>query len=876
MVCQSDFNRTAARQRAARVAIVAAGSRSMTAQFQFGQPLFLLLAVCLPALWLGWRRLSHTIILWRSVVLLALILALADPESIERARIDGNGRVFAFDLSRSVPAEMRLWMARQNLVPRTGDRVFVFGGAAEEVKDWQRMLRGATSIERMAPERTNLEALFSKLLQRARTGESVFLFTDGWETEGSIERLLPSLAQAGIKVYPVLPAEQPTAANVAVKKVVAPSQGTKGESVNVKVLVENNDRKEVDGNLVLKSGGQPVKSEAVRIKPGSQLFNYRMAVDGGPLQSFQAEFIPRRADADLVREDNRATAWIGVQSKEKVLLLDGRSGEGKYLAELLKRRGFEVASVVAGGAPPALAEYGIVILNNVEKEQFPPAFLSAIEAHVNAGNGLLVLGDESSLGPPGYRQTPIGAALPVEPLDPKQPDKEKTRAVLLVIDKSRSMHPSRNPFKEDRIPYAKEIAKRVIADLTDDDFIGVIGFDSKPFTVVPLDSVKKLRPTFAGQIDRLVADGATEVLLALQEAARQLRKQSADRKYLILLTDADRIEGSPSQYIDFVTYMKNEDKINVSVVGIGRGVDEAFVKRIATYGGGVYHIADDLSKLPELVFKHIAQKPPETPPQPKDFVPVAARGSEIVASLPERSFPAVKGYVASELKKGARLDLMMPDGKNSPLLASWKYGKGKAAALTIDLAARWSKDWISWGGLERFWGRVFDWLRPEREGLPPHEARINLAGARPVLDFYLYGAESDGNSFRYSYSGAGNGDGALKRLAPGHYQAELPLSAPGDYRIELKEERCGQLVAYPPLGYTLAAPPVGEIFRGEFNLPLLERIARSTGGTINPGPDLEDKGVETLTKVTPLRPYFILVSALLFLSEIFFRRFVHT
>jgi Mg-chelatase subunit ChlD len=559
-------------------------------------------------------------------------------------------------------------------------------------------------------------------------------------------------------------------------------------------------------------------------------------------------------------------------------LLDGRSGEGKYLAELLKRRGFEVASVVAGGAPPALAEYGIVILNNVEKEKFPAAFLSAIEAHVNAGNGLLVLGDQSSLGPPGYRQTPIGAALPVEPVDPKQPEKEKTRAVLLVIDKSRSMDPSRNPFKEDRIPYAKEIAKRVIGQLGDEDFIGVIGFDSKPFTVVPLDSVKKARPLFATQIDRLVADGNTDVLAALQEAKRQMQKQTADVKHVVLITDADYVGRgpSPSEYIELVTAMKNEGKMTVSAIGIGRGVDLALVNRIATYGGGDYYITDDLSKLPELVFKRIAQKPTETQPQAKDFIPVVARGSDILSNSPERSFPPIHNFVQMELKKNARLDLMLPDGKNSPLLASWKYGKGKAAALTIDLAGRWSKDWIPWSGLEKFWGSVFDWLRPEQEGLPPHEARINLAGARPVLDFYLYGAESDGNSFRYSYRGAGNGDGALKRLAPGHYQAELPLSAPGDYRIELKEERRGQLVAYPPLGYTLAAPPVGEIFRGEFNLPLLERIARSTGGTINPGPDLEDKGVETLTKITPLRPYFILVSALLFLSEIFFRRFVHT
>jgi Mg-chelatase subunit ChlD len=745
------------------------------------------------------------------------------------------------------------------------------------VKDWEPRLTDKAPSARIQPERTNLEALVSALLAAPRAERSAFLFTDGWETEGSIERLLPSLAQAGIRVYPVLPPERPAAANVAVKKVVAPAQRMKGEAVNLKVLLENSDRKEVEGNLVLKRNGEPLKSEAVRIKPGSQMFRYQTAVDGGPLQSFEAEFIPRRADADLVGEDNRATAWIGVQGKEKALLLSGRAGEGKYLEELLRRRGFDATSVIAGGAMPALTEYGVVILNNVEKEKLPPAFLSAIEAHVKAGNGLLVLGDESSFGPPGYRQTPIGAALPVEPVEPKQPEKEKIRAVLLVIDKSRSMDPSRNPFKEDRIPYAKEIAKRVIGQLGDEDFIGVIGFDSKPFTVVPLDSVKKARPIFATQIDRLVADGNTEVMPALQEAKRQMQKQTADVKHVVLITDADYVGRGPtaSAYIEAVTSMKDEANLRVSAIGIGRGVDRALVNRIATYGGGVSFVAEDLTKLPEIVFQHIARKPPETPPQAKEYVPVVARGSEILSNSPERSFPPVHGFVQTELKKNARLDLLLPDGKSSPLLASWKYGKGKAAALTIDLAGRWSRDWIPWSGLERFWGGVSDWLRPEREGLPPHEARINLSGDRPVLDFYLYGAESDGNFFRYSFSGGKSvkGEGVLKRLAPGHYQAELPLNSPGDYRIELKEERRGQLVAYPPLGYTMAAAPSGEISHGEFNIPLLERIARSTGGSINPDLDLEDRGVETLTKITPLRSYFILISTLLFLLEIFFRRF---
>ncbi|HEY2988377.1 MAG TPA: VWA domain-containing protein [Candidatus Binatia bacterium] len=847
--------------------------------FQFGQPPALWLLIILPLLWLYSRRLSFSALLWRSVVLLLLILALADPRRVTQAPLKAGERIFAFDLSRSIPAEMKLWMARQNLAPRTGDRVFVFGGTAEEVTDWERRLKGEVASADIQPERTDLEALFSALLRLPRTQRSLFLFTDGWETDGAAERLLPALAQAGITVYPVLPPERPALANVAVKKIVAPNHGAAGEAVSLKVLVDNNDRKEADGSLVLKRNGQTLKSDAVTLKSGSQIFTYQTTVTEGPLVSFQAQFIPGKSAADLFPQDNQAAAWVGVQNKEKVLLLNGRSGEGSYLEELLKRRGFEVTAVTAGGAPPSPGGFGTIIFNNVEKEKFSPAYLGAVEQHVSAGNSLLVLGDESSLTPGGYGQTPIGRVLPVEIVEPKEKEKEKSRAVLLLIDTSRSMDPSANSWKEDRIPYAKAIAKRVIGQLDDDDLIGVIGFDVKAYTVVPLDQIKKIRPTFAAEIDRLVAKLDTNLLVAIKEGARQLQKADADIKHLIVITDADFKAGgpSPSDYIDAVSRLKNEGKIRVSAVGVGRGVDQALIKRLASYGGGVLYIADNLSRLPEIVFRTIGAKTPQAAtPQERELVPRAARDSEILSGLSDRSFPPLKGYVESELKREARLDALIPhEGKSSPLLASWRYGKGKAVAFTADQAGRWSKDWIPWNGLERFWGKIFDWLRPEREILPAYEAQIDDSGDRPILDLYLYSEESDGNTFRYSYTSTkgARGEDTLQRLAPGHYRATLPFTAPADYRIDLREERGRRTVSYPPVGYTLPVKAKGEVFKDAFNLALLERVAESTGGTINPALARNDQTENFAPKITPLRSYLIFLCALFFLLEIFFRSF---
>ncbi|MEK7341308.1 MAG: hypothetical protein AABZ69_03720, partial [Candidatus Binatota bacterium] len=177
--------------------------------------------------------------------------------------------------------------------------------------------------------------------------------------------------------------------------------------------------------------------------------------------------------------------------------------------------------------------------------------------------------------------------------------------------------------------------------------------------------------------------------------------------------------------------------------------------------------------------------------------------------------------------------------------------------------------------LERFWAKVFDWLSPFKETLPPHEVRINPMDGQAVLDLYLFAEGHDGGLFRYSFGAKGaNREGVLSRLAPGHYQTVLPISAPGDYRIGLVEELHGQRLSYPMMGYTLSFDPRAEVIRNDFNLALLEKLARSTGGEINPGREEALRTQEETTRTfKPLRPQLLFLALALFLLEIFFRRF---
>src|SRR5712692_2943569 len=614
--------------------------------------------------------------------------------------------------------------------------------------------------------------------------------------------------------------------------------------------------------------GQPFKTDAVKLKPGSQIFTYQTTLPDGPLISYRVSFTPRKAEFDNYAPDNQGFAWITVRSKAKVLLLNGQSGGGRYLEEILKRQGFSVTSRTADSPPPPTG-YEVVIFNNVEREKFSSSYLAAIERHVAEGNGFLMLGNEASFAPESYRRTPIETILPVEPREPKR--EERNRAVVLVIDKSGSMR------DENKMLYAQAAAKAVARQLKDNDLLGVVGFDVSPFIVVPLETMGRLRGVVDAQIDRLRPGGQTYFYPALLEAKRQLERANAPRKHVMLLSDGET-RGSQGELIDLVSVMKNEMKITVSAIAVGSEADIRVMKRIAQYGGGLFHYTLDPSTLPQIVLQQLDDKPKDEPSRDRDFTPVQERGSELLASFPGRFYPSVRGYMETDLKRGAHLDLtILREDRKAPLLASWRYGRGKTIALTTDLEGRWSRNWIQWNDLQNFWTRIFDWLRPSPgdEPIPVHEARISLAGNQPVLDLFMYEEAGSDSQFRFSAVGkSGKSEGTLKKLAPGHYQAPLPISAPGDYRIELSEERRGRRIVYPPVGYILPYDPRTEVTRPDFNTDLLVQLAQVTGGKINPQTPATDIKQTVTRDYQPIRQPLIVLAFVLFLLEIAARKFL--
>jgi len=843
--------------------------KTLFANFEFAKPYFLWLLLALPLLWFRFRDRRLAVLIARTVILALVILTLADPQSTsEQSR--RQERIFAYDLSQSIPPGMRQWMKSSTNglpAPNRTDRVYVFGSSATESSNWRELLDGdPAKLAGIEPQKTNLENLFNSLLALPTAPRSLYLFTDGWETQGNIERLLPAVAAAGIKIYPILPPQRPAIANVAVTKLLAPSQGNSGESLNLKVVIDNQNDHVVEGTLAITRNGQPLKTDTVKLKPGNQTFTYQTTPTEGVLTSYQASFSARDRASDRYPIDNRALAWVTVRAKAKVLLINGRSGAGRHLEEIVKRQGLEVTVRTADSAP-APTGYKVVIFNNAERERFPTNYLAAVERHVAEGNGFIMLGADASFAPASYRQTPIEKLLPVEPKEPPKPE-EKNRAVVLVIDKSGSMR------DDNRIIYAKEAAKAVARQLKDIDLLGVVGFDDSPFVVVYLETMSRLRGVINAQIDRLKPGGQTYFLPAMLEAKRQLERVNASRKHLILLSDGVT-RGSQGELVDLVSMMKTDSKITVSAVAISGEADVRIMKRLAQYGGGLFHHVVDPSTLPQIVLEQLQDKPKDEPQNEGPLIPFQERGSELLAGFGQKAYPSVLGIMETDLKRGAQQDLLVQkQERRLPLLASWRYGRGKSVVFTIDLEGRWSRNWIPWGGLQGFWGRILEWLNPPEENLvPAHEARVSFAENRSILDLSIYEEGSANSQYRFTISGkGGKSEGTLDKLAPGHYQVALPIFDPGDYRIDLLEERSGRKIPFPPIGYTLAYDKSSELPRPEFNTRLLARLAQASGGEINPKSVGMEKTDIVSKSYEPIRQPFIILAFCLFLIEVALRK----
>jgi len=288
------------------------------------RPEVLWLVLLLPLFW-WWRSGSRAVMLLRSISMLLLIFGLAGPERVAETteRAEPEARIFAFDLSRSIQPPARRWMLEtaQKIMATPGrDRYFIFADRAREVEDWQTWLQQKVPAEVVQPGKTNLSSLLRTLSRDTATAETLYLFTDGWETEGKVRNDLPLLSRSRTRIVPMAPPGKQDAPNVRVERILAPHRGESREGVRLKVRLLNMNGEPVRGELVWTRDDRPWKTDALVLEPGYQLRSYETVLPEKGLVSFRATFVPENPEEDVFEQDNEAAAWISVEAKDKVLI----------------------------------------------------------------------------------------------------------------------------------------------------------------------------------------------------------------------------------------------------------------------------------------------------------------------------------------------------------------------------------------------------------------------------------------------------------------------------------------------------------------------------------------------------------------------------
>ena len=814
----------------------------------------------------GWNRLRSYV--FRTLTLLLLLAAIAGPYTEE----PGNRSLLPVyvDISDSLDeslAQSTLEAAASAASTNDIVRTFSFaentsdGDTRSSTPRYTRLKDAGTGLN---IGKSSLETALRHALQNNE--KTVLLLSDGYETAGSINAAIPLLQQNGIKVYPFIP-EQFSAAEKSIRllDIRAPLIAKKAQVVQSSISIKNSLQAESSGTLVVTVDGEVSFEEEIRI-PGNE--ERRIAVPLSTLGEGIKEVVATFNPAAAAFPPSSARTFISGEKREKVLLLSGATEDGQYLETSLTDQQFQLVHQKAGAldtkALEKLSAYSVIMLNNIALKELPSSFPSKVKKYVTNGGGFIMIGGNNSYGLGGYKDTSIADILPVHIVPPQKEKKRLNIAVQLVLDKSGSMKDN------SKMLFSKMAAVQVVDSLKPDDYLGIIGFDSTPFELLPIAPVGTNRDKAKKRVQLMFPGTTTKLLPALDLGRRRLEFAKAGRKHMIILTDG-KIPDGPARrphYLQLVDEMRRTG-ITVSTFMIG-GEQDFILREMADVGGGAFYRTRNVSNLPRLFLDDIKVSTGERTQKEAERFDVR-KGDGRIVSTSLSAFPILRGYVQTKRREKANLELVAyANRKAEPLLASWKVGKGRSLAYTSDASGRWSYYWVGWPRFHTFWSELIDTAKGSAAANETIQFELNhyvkggsLFIETTVFSSALPGAlqmkveSSDGNSSLYP----------LKALALGHYRTRVDNITAGTYTATLV---AGEKELTPAV-LALSGELFGEQKGQGYNVALLTKLAEATGGRVNPKREELESLQEFEVIRKPLDTFFLLLALILFLVEIFMR-----
>ena len=837
-------------------------------RIEFESPIWLLLLVAIPLVWLlSYRSLAGLgplrrlmAIFLRTVVLVALVLALAEAQMVRTS--SRVAVVYLLDQSLSIPQARREAMRRyinDSIVRHRRDDdyagVIVFGrDAAIEVPPFDDEVQLGETIESLFdPKHTNLaEAM--RLAQASfpeDAAKRIVIVSDGNENLGDALAQAHSVVDSGIGVD-VMPIRYASSADVLVERIAVPSDVRRGQPFDLRVIVGNtaeptaDDTGRVSGRLVIteESGDEPrvLSDERVTLAPGKNPFSIRQIIDRPGAYRYAANFVPDDLADDALSQNNRATGYAYVRGRGQVLFIINHeeAPEHDFLIDVLADENLEVTVQPTDQLftdPNELQPFDTVVLANVPREYFSDHQIKMLVRNTEQfGSGLVMLGGPNSFGAGGWLNTEIEKAMPVD--FQIKASKVLPRGALALI-----MHASEMAQGN---YWQKVVAKEAIRTLSNQDYCGLLHRSgNEQWLWRPgMRRVGGARERMLSRVDRMTPGDMPDFDPTLRMAHRGLAAlKDAAVKHIIVISDGDPSPPSPG-----VIQLFKDAQITVSTVEIashGVSINNA-MENLATATGGKYYAPRNPKNLPR-IFQREARRVtrPLIYSDDRGFRPSVYLSNELVSGI-EPLLPPITGFVMTTVKQNPLVEVSLvspvPTGReqNNTILASWPYGLGRAVAFTSDTGARWTTPWTEWEGYNKLHSQIVRWSMRPGEGETKFIPAVQLQDG--IAQVVVTALDKD-DAFLNFLELAGTVVGPdmettplqLEQTAPGRYKGTFRADDSGSYFITLSS---GPDEA--PLRLGLNVPYSAEFRRLATNELLLQSMASLEPRGGRPGQVIED------------------------------------
>lgn len=786
----------------------------------------------------------------RSLVILCIIFGLTVPYVL----LPDDEEQIVFVVDRSVSVEdaaqaAEQWIAESLKARKANQSVGIYS-FAETFRTDSRLANAELVMPKLEPMELNgatniANAIdLSAAVAKPDLATRIVLLSDGLETEGSIEELLPKYENGHVQIDTVV-LRRSNGADASISLFETPRTAFEGERQLLRVEVESSTQ--TSGQLLIYLNDEEISSEPVTLDEGANLYTFHHEAKGTGLLKYEAKLI---VPDDGLLENNRMLSVTMLEQSPRVLVVQTERSPS-VIPSLLDQNAMEVDTVDAERLPESLSGYlgySAIIFDNVPGHLVGEHKMTVIEQAVKSfGTGFMMVGGDESYGLGGYFKSPIERLLPVE-MEVKGKEQLPSLGLVITMDRSGSMSGS-------KIVIAREAAARAVELLRNDDTFGFTAFDHEIWEVIPVGPLQEKQDAM-DQILSIPAGGGTDIFPSVAKAYEDLADLKLQRKHIILLTDGQ--SSMPPDYEDIIAEGKNTN-VTLSTVAIGTDADSTLLEELAELGGGRFYNAVDESTIPAILTR-------ETSMLTRTYIeddPFYVSLSNVPewTSIFREGVPQMNAYIATTPKGTATIVAESP--KEDPVIAEWMYGLGRTVAFTSDSTGKWSGDLARWEGYSDFWNTAVARLLPSYEDVP-YLITHDRGGTYTITDSsrksaFLEIAIVDEQGKEVPFQS--------EPLAPGKVRVSLKAD-PGLVFFGVSDDKGGLFEAGVSVPYSAEYKP------SEPNVALLEKIAERTGGEHleDPAQVFRPHPFKSGDR-KPIADWLILMAMILFFIDITLRRF---